>query len=92
MLEAERGSAVARASASRALTAATTCSGVACFAAVGVSPQKPRALMMSAGVCNDVRYKPDLGECATASVRWAEANIGEQEIKRRLKVANCSQP
>ncbi len=51
-----------------------------------------RMEMMSAGVCNDARYKPDLRECATASVRWAEANIGEQEIKRRLKVANCSQP
>src|SRR5882757_6758896 len=33
----------------RALRAAI-CSGVACFAAAGASPQKPRALMMSAGV------------------------------------------
>src|ERR1700710_2360201 len=33
----------------RALSAAI-CSGVACFAAAGASPQKPRALMMSAGV------------------------------------------
>lgn len=48
-----------------------------------------RMEMMSAGVCNDTRYKPDLRECATASVRWAEANIGEEEIKRRLKIANC---
>lgn len=48
-----------------------------------------RMEMMSAGVCNNTRYKPDLRECATASVRWAEANIGDEEIKRRLKVANC---
>ncbi|MBN9041626.1 MAG: hypothetical protein BGP05_03290 [Rhizobiales bacterium 62-47] len=51
-----------------------------------------RMEMMSAGVCNDTRYKPDLRECATASLRWAEANVSEQEIKRRLKVANCAQP
>src|SRR5258707_14273735 len=38
------------ASAWRALMAAT-CAGVACFGAVGASPQKPRALMISAGVC-----------------------------------------
>ena len=38
------------ASASRALMAAT-CAGVACFGVAGASPQKPRALMMSAGVC-----------------------------------------
>ncbi len=48
-----------------------------------------RMEMMSAGVCNDQRYKPDLRECATASVHWAEANIGDEEIKRRLRVANC---
>src|SRR5229473_5333350 len=30
---------------------AATCAGVACFGVVGASPQKPRALMMSAGVC-----------------------------------------
>src|SRR3954447_1515282 len=29
---------------------AATCSGVACFATAGPSPQKPRALMISAGV------------------------------------------
>ena len=28
-----------------------TCVGVACFGLAGASPQKPRALMMSAGVC-----------------------------------------
>jgi len=48
-----------------------------------------RMEMMSAGVCNDQRYKPVLRECATASVHWAEANIGDEEIKRRLRVANC---
>src|SRR5258708_9100654 len=30
---------------------AATCSGVAGFGLVGASPQKPRALMISAGVC-----------------------------------------
>src|SRR5258707_9189174 len=30
---------------------AATCAGVACFGLVGASPQKPRALMISAGVC-----------------------------------------
>src|SRR4051794_34256830 len=30
---------------------AATCAGVACFGVVAASPQKPRALMMSAGVC-----------------------------------------
>ena len=40
----------AEASAWRALMAAT-CAGVACFGVAGASPQKPRALMMSAGVC-----------------------------------------
>src|SRR3954470_20483016 len=29
---------------------AATCSGVACFATAGASPQKPRALMISEGV------------------------------------------
>src|SRR3954447_14236682 len=48
MLAVDCGS--AEASALRALMAAT-CAGVACFAVVGASPQKPRALMMSAGVC-----------------------------------------
>ncbi len=39
-------------SACRALMAAT-CAGVACFGLVGgVSPQKPRELMISAGVLN----------------------------------------
>lgn len=45
--------------------------------------------VLSTGVCTDQRYKPDLRECATASVHWAEANIGDEEIKRRLRVANC---
>src|SRR5450755_3421544 len=40
----------AAATAWRALMAAT-CAGVACFGLVGASPQKPRALMISAGVC-----------------------------------------
>src|SRR4030081_73307 len=40
----------AEATAWRALMAAT-CAGVACFGLVGASPQKPRALMISAGVC-----------------------------------------
>src|SRR5207253_1100799 len=31
--------------------AATTCAAVSCFGAPVVSPQKPRALMISAGVC-----------------------------------------
>jgi hypothetical protein len=48
-----------------------------------------RMEMMSAGVCNDIRYKPELRECATASLKWADANISDQEIKRRLRVANC---
>ena len=30
---------------------AATCAGVACFGVAAASPQKPRALMMSAGVC-----------------------------------------
>src|SRR5260370_39014804 len=30
---------------------AASCGGVACFGVAGASPQKPRALMMSAGVC-----------------------------------------
>src|SRR5882757_941700 len=47
MLAVDCGS--AEAIASRALRAAT-CAGVACFGVVA-SPQNPRALMMSAGVC-----------------------------------------
>jgi len=48
-----------------------------------------RMNLMSTGNCNDMRYKPDLRECVTASLHWAEANIGDAEIRRRVKVANC---
>ena len=49
MLEVGCGSAAA--SAWRALMAATICCGVACVGVAGISSQKPRALMISAGVC-----------------------------------------
>src|SRR3978361_2160345 len=49
MLAVDCGSAAA--SAWRALMAAT-CAGVACFGATGTLSQKPRALMISAGVCD----------------------------------------
>src|SRR5882757_703328 len=62
----------------RALSAAI-CSGVACFATAGASPQKPRALMMSAGVCGfDSFFAAGSGAagfegltiCASADASW----------------------
>src|SRR5207245_6785829 len=79
------GSAAA-ASAWRALMAAT-CAGVACFGVVGVSPQKPRALMISAGVCGSASllalgdglaaaaacFGGLAGSCASAEASWKVA-------------------
>src|SRR5665213_3547132 len=48
MLAVDCGSAPVTASRARM---AAICAGVACFGGVDASPQKPRALMMSAGVC-----------------------------------------
>src|SRR5258705_9465900 len=68
---------------------AATCAGVACFGVAGASPQKPRALMMSAGVCGfgsafsavDAGFSTAaaclaLGEgtiCASAEASWKVA-------------------
>ncbi len=48
-----------------------------------------RLEMLSSGNCNEDKYKPDLRECLTAKILWADAKIGEQEIERRLRAANC---
>ena len=81
MLAVDRGSATA--TASRALMAAT-CAGVACFGVAGVSPHRPRALMMSAGVCGLASLfsadggaagfgVPDRTICASAEASWKVA-------------------
>src|SRR4029079_9739800 len=65
---------------------AAICSGVACFAATGVSPQKPRALMMSAGVSALASgfaagaaagfAGPPTGICVSAEASWKVAGAG----------------
>src|SRR3954470_3132946 len=56
----------------RALSAAI-CSGVACFAA-GASPQKPRALMMSAGVSGFASFFAAGGAGFEDFTIWASAD------------------
>src|ERR1700733_10573149 len=64
----------------RALMAAI-CAGVACFGGTDASPQKPRALMMSAGVCGfDSAFSaaacfdfPGCTICASAEASWKVA-------------------
>src|SRR6184192_1780114 len=46
---------------------AATCAGVNCFGAVAASSQKPRALMMSAGVCGFASALSADDACASAA-------------------------
>src|ERR1700742_4352259 len=51
---------------------AAICAGVACLATAGVSPQKPRALMMSAGVCGLAELELlSAGAAGYGAVAWA---------------------
>src|SRR6185369_9122034 len=76
----------AEASAWRALRAAI-CAGVACFGAVAASPQKPRALIMSAGVCGFASALSADGACASTAAAcfafagWTICTSAEANLK-----------
>src|SRR3981189_274626 len=65
---------------------AATCAGVACFGVAGASPHKPRALMISAGVCGFASgFSADAAclvfagwtACTSAEANWkVEATAG----------------